>query len=138
MKSKILSTMVIFSIFSIVFCTNCNAVEAFGWYKKSKNGEVKKMQTINQVRASHILVKTLEEATALRAEIVSGKITFEEAAQQNSLCPSGARGGDLGFFGKGMMVPEFETAAFSLPVGEVSEPIQTQFGYHLIVVTATK
>ncbi len=87
-----------------------------------------------EVKASHILVETEEEANRLKAEIESGK-NFEDIAAQYSKCPSGANGGDLGFFPKGVMVKEFEDAAFALPVGEVSEPIKTQFGWHLILVT---
>ena len=89
---------------------------------------------MSEVRASHILVKTEDEAKSLRDEILSGA-AFEDVAARESLCPSGARGGDLGNFGKGVMVKEFEDAAFSLKVGEVSQPVQTQFGWHLIVVT---
>ncbi len=87
-----------------------------------------------EVRASHILVKTEEEAKELYDEIKGGK-DFAEAAIESSLCPSGATGGDLGFFGKGMMVKPFEDAAFSLEVGELSQPVQTQFGWHLIQLT---
>ena len=59
-------------------------------------------------------------------------MSFEEAAGQFSTCPSGQQGGDLGEFGRGMMVPEFEDAAFALELNTVSEPVKTQFGYHLI------
>ncbi len=91
---------------------------------------------IKQVRASHLLVQTKEEVEKIREEILAGK-DFAKAAEV-SKCPSGANGGDLGFFGKGQMVPEFEKAAFELPVGEVSPPIQTQFGWHLLIVTDQK
>lgn len=87
-----------------------------------------------EVRASHILVKTEEEAKKLYDEIKAGK-DFADAAAEYSLCPSGAAGGDLGFFGKGMMVKPFEDAAFALEVGELSEPVETQFGWHLIYLT---
>ena len=87
-----------------------------------------------EVKASHILVETEEEAISLKEEILSGK-PFEDVAAENSLCPSGARGGDLGFFGRGQMVGEFEKAAFDLNVGEISDPVRTNFGWHLIVVT---
>lgn len=89
------------------------------------------------VRASHLLVKTEEEASTLREEILNGK-DFAEVAAQVSLCPSGQNGGDLGFFGKGQMVKEFEDACFSMEIDEVSNPIKTQFGYHLIKLTDKK
>ena len=85
----------------------------------------------NEVRASHILVKTEEEAKKLRDEIINGK-PFAEVAGEVSLCPSGQNGGDLGYFGRGMMVKPFEDAAFSMEVGEVSAPVETQFGWHLV------
>ncbi len=87
-----------------------------------------------EVRASHILVKTEEEAKSLYEEIKNGA-SFAELAEKKSLCPSGQNGGDLGFFGKGMMVKPFEEAAFALEVGELSQPVQTQFGWHLIELT---
>ena len=87
-----------------------------------------------QVRASHILVEDEETAKKLKADIEKGA-DFAKVAKKHSLCPSSAQGGDLGFFGKGQMVRQFEDAAFSLPVGVVSAPIKTEFGYHLIVVT---
>ncbi len=88
-----------------------------------------------EIRASHILVETEQEAKDLYEKLNSGNISFEEAAMENSLCPSGQAGGDLGFFGKGLMVKPFEDAAFALEKGELSKPIQTQFGWHLIKVT---
>ena len=91
-----------------------------------------------QVRAAHILVKTQEEAAKLKTKIQAGEIKFEDAAAQFSQCPSGARGGDLGYFGRGMMVKEFEVPSFNEPVGTVTEPIQTQFGWHLIYVIDKK
>jgi len=87
-----------------------------------------------KVRASHILVKDEETAKNLKAEIETGT-GFAEAARKHSLCPSRENGGDLGFFGKGQRVREFEDVAFSLEEGVVSAPVKTQFGYHLIVVT---
>lgn len=87
------------------------------------------------VRASHILVDTEEKALAIKAEIDAGTVSFADAAKQNSTCPSKENGGDLGAFGHGQMVPEFDQAAFALAVGVVSDPVKTQFGYHLILVT---
>ena len=87
-----------------------------------------------QVRASHILVETKEQAEQLREEILNGK-KFEDVAAMVSMCPSGANGGDLGYFGRGMMVKPFEDACFSMNVGDISEPIETQYGWHLIELT---
>lgn len=89
------------------------------------------------MRASHILVGSEAEATAISKKLATGA-KFEDLARQYSKCPSGQKGGDLGFFGKGMMVKEFEEAAFSLPLGSVSKPIKTEFGYHLIKVTGKR
>lgn len=85
------------------------------------------------VSAKHILVDTLEQMQEIKAEITAG-MSFEEAAQKYSKCPSAAQGGSLGSFTKGRMVPEFEEAAFELEVHEISEPVKSQFGYHLIQV----
>jgi peptidyl-prolyl cis-trans isomerase C len=84
------------------------------------------------ISAKHILVKNEYEANDLQAKLKQGE-TFESLAQKFSLCPSGQQGGDLGTFGKGQMVPSFEEAAFALNVGEVSSPVATQFGFHLIL-----
>ena len=91
-----------------------------------------------QVRAAHILVKSQQEAAELKAKIQKGEMKFEDAAAQYSECPSGARGGDLGYFGRGMMVKEFEVPSFNEPVGTITDPIQTQFGWHLIYVIDKK
>ncbi len=88
-----------------------------------------------QVRASHILVKTLEEAVQIKSQINTLE-DFTNLAKDKSMCPSSRQGGDLGPFGRGMMVKPFEDATFGLEVGKVSEPVQTQFGYHLIYRTA--
>lgn len=87
------------------------------------------------VRASHILVDEEEQAKSICEEIKGG-LDFEEAAKKHSKCPSNERGGDLGPFGRGQMVPEFENAAFELEENVVSEPVKTQFGYHIIKVTS--
>ena len=87
------------------------------------------------VSAKHILVKVEEKCQEILEEIIAGKV-FEEAAQQYSTCPSGQKGGDLGEFGKGQMVKEFEEAAFAAEIGQVVGPVKTQFGYHLIKVEA--
>ena len=85
------------------------------------------------VSARHILVETEEEANNVKNEIDNG-LSFADAAIKYSKCPSKEQGGNLGEFSKGMMVPEFEKASFEAEVGVISEPVKTQFGYHLIVV----
>lgn len=85
------------------------------------------------VNASHILVDSEELAISIYEKISSGEISFENAAREHSTCPSKANGGSLGDFGRGQMVPEFDSAAFSMKVGEITKvPVKTQFGYHLI------
>jgi peptidyl-prolyl cis-trans isomerase C len=103
--------------------------------------EVQKYYEANQetfkdeesLTAKHILVDSFEQATNVLQNIKDG-MAFEEAASKYSSCPSKEQGGNLGSFTRGRMVPEFEKAAFELEVGVVSEPVQTQFGYHLIKV----
>lgn len=96
---------------------------------------VDKFTQPEQINASHILVESEEEALRIAEEIAGGK-TFEAAAAEYSSCPSKDAGGNLGEFGRGQMVPEFEEAAFALEIGTVSAPVKTQFGYHLIRVNA--
>ena len=86
------------------------------------------------MRASHILVSTKEQAEAILAEATA--LNFGSLAQQYSSCPSKARGGDLGDFGPGQMVQPFEQATLATAVGSISQPVQTQFGFHLIHRTA--
>jgi peptidyl-prolyl cis-trans isomerase C len=86
-----------------------------------------------EFNAAHILVDTLEEAQAVVARLGDGA-DFAETAREISTGPSGPNGGDLGWFGVGMMVPEFEAAVIALEVGQVSEPVQTQFGWHVIIL----
>ena len=85
--------------------------------------------------ARHILVNDESFCKELKEKINAGEITFEEAAKENSLCPSGAKGGELGRFGQGQMVPEFDRVVFNDEVGVVHGPVQTQFGYHLLEIT---
>lgn len=91
-----------------------------------------------EFHARHILVKTENEAKAIITGL-DGGADFVEQAKAKSTGPSGPRGGDLGFFGKGQMVPQFEKAAFALKAGEYTKtPVQTQFGWHIIKVEATR
>ena len=89
-----------------------------------------------QIKASHILVKDEDAAKKLHAELVADKSKFADRAKELSIDKtSGAKGGDLGKFGQGRMVPEFERTAFSLKAGELSQPIKTQYGWHIILVS---
>ena len=94
-------------------------------------------EEFSTVCASHILVPTEMEAIKLKSQIKSFD-DFKYYARLYSECPSGKNGGDLGCFSRGQMVKPFEEAAFNGNIGEVSDPIKTQFGYHLIWVTAKK
>lgn len=104
--------------------------DAKKFYEENKEKFVRPMT----VTASHILVDTEEKADEIYAAIEGGK-DFAEAATEFSSCPSKERGGDLGPFGKGQMVPEFEEAALAMEVGKVSSPVKTQFGFHIIKLT---
>jgi parvulin-like peptidyl-prolyl isomerase len=91
-------------------------------------------ETIERVRASHILVDTREEAEEILSEI-NGGADFAELARERSTCPSGASGGDLDWFGRGAMVVPFDEAVFALNVGDMSGIVETEFGYHIILLT---
>ena len=101
--------------------------------KKYYEDNLDRFQQGATVNADHILVDSEEKALEILAKIESGEMTFGDAAKQYSSCPSGQRGGNLGDFGRGQMVPEFDTAVFELAIGEITKtPVKTQFGYHLI------
>lgn len=93
--------------------------------------------SVTEYNASHILVETQEEAEALLAELADGA-DFAELAMERSTGPSGPNGGQLGWFTAGMMVPAFEEAVFALEVGEVSPPVETQFGWHVVVLNDSR
>jgi len=107
--------------------------EVKAYYDKNQD----QYKTGEEATASHILVDSEEKAAAIKKRIDGGE-DFAEIAKAESSCPSASRGGDLGSFGKGTMVPEFEQAAFALKAGEVSGPVKTQFGYHIIKITGQK
>lgn len=86
------------------------------------------------VKAKHILTETEETCNDIKAEVENGTKSFEDAAKEYSTCPSSAQGGDLGEFGRGQMVKEFEDAAFEAEIGAIAGPVKTQFGYHLVKV----
>ena len=85
----------------------------------------------NKIHCAHILVKTAKEANAVLDRLERGE-QFATIAKDLSLCPSKKRGGDLGTFGRGQMVKEFENAAFTLQKGQTSPAVKTKFGYHVI------
>ena len=117
----------IFSLLTILFLGLC----AFAYPRNFTPHEY------TTVKASHILVQSEDEAKTLKTMLDEGE-DFAILARQYSKCPSKAMGGDLGYFRRGQMVKEFETAAFNLPKGQISEPVQTQFGWHIIKVTDKK
>jgi len=90
---------------------------------------------MKKASARHILVSTEEKCNELKAKIEGGD-DFAVIAKEFSSCPSRQQGGDLGEFGPGMMVPEFDLVVFSAPLNEVQGPVKTQFGYHLLEVTS--
>ena len=105
-------------------------------YYDENNDKFMGEETVN---ASHILVDSEEKALELLASIKAGEISFEDAAKENSSCPSKANGGNLGDFGRGQMVPEFDSAVFAMEIGAISDaPVKTQFGYHLIKLNSKK
>ncbi len=94
-------------------------------------------EPVTEFNASHILLETEEDAQAMITALAEGA-DFAELAQEHSTGPSGPNGGQLGWFSAGMMVPEFEQAVFGLEVGGVSEPVQTQFGWHIVLLNDTR
>ena len=105
-----------------------DSVEAF--YKENEE----KFVSQDEVKASHILVKEESLINEISEKVKKGE-SFEDLAKENSDCPSGKSGGDLGFFGKGKMVPEFETTAFAMDIDQISDPFKTDFGFHILKVT---
>jgi foldase protein PrsA len=113
---------------------NITESDVRSYYDQNKES----FSTPEQVRASHILVETKAEADAIYTQLKNGA-DFAKLAKEKSIDPgSSVIGGDLGYFERGIMVPEFEDAAFSLKVGEISQPVQSDYGYHLILVTDHK
>lgn len=125
---------------------NVTEQEVKDYYSKN----IKQFETPEQVRASHILLKVdssdptadlekIKQAAKEKTQLLLGQIKagadFAELAKEHSTCPSAAKGGDLGMFGRGRMVPPFERVAFELEPGQVSDVVETRFGYHIIKVT---
>ena len=91
-----------------------------------------KFSTPGKTDTSHILVDSEEECKDIHSKIINNEISFEDAAKAHSKCPSKEKGGNLGSYPKGQMVPEYEAVAFGMKKDEISEPVKTQFGYHII------
>ena len=130
-ERDVLSQLVMQKIFKDIQITD---EDAQAYYDANKE----KFQKPETVSAKHILMDTEDTLETIKKDIENGVITFEDAAKENSTCPSGQKGGDLGEFGRGQMVKEFEDAAFAAKIGEVVGPVKTQFGYHLIKVEDKK
>ncbi len=130
LKGHILKTLKIREIFEAIDVTDDEVEEYYG-------ANQARYQKPAQVKASHILVKSEEEGQDVLKRLEAGE-GFDEVAMAVSTCPSREKGGDLGYFGKGQMVPEFEEAAFNLSVGQMSGLVKTQFGFHVIQLTDKK
>ena len=126
-EKDLLTQMTINKVLSEVTVTDEDAKK---YYKENKT----QFDQPATVSAKHILVDNEELCSEVKERIENGELSFEDAAKEYSTCPSNAQGGSLGVFGRGMMVPEFEDAAFELELEKISEPVKTQFGYHLIKV----
>jgi len=112
---------------------NVSDAELQEFYKKNQE----KFKTGEQIKASHILVKTEPEAKEIQKQLKGGT-SFEELAKKHSIDGAAAKGGDLGWFGKGSMLPDFEKVAFGLKEGETSGIVPTKFGFHLIKLTGKR
>jgi len=106
------------------------AEEARAYYKNHKDDYVSPFR----LKASHILLRSREEAEAMLVRLKQGE-SFEELARNHSLDPTASRGGDIGYFQKGQLIPEIEEAAFALEVGQMSGVVQSTFGFHILKVT---
>ena len=126
-KKDILSQLAMRKVLSAVEVTSEECREYYNDHKS-------RFQREASASAKHILVDTEEKCLEIMEAIKSGEKEFEQAAREFSSCPSGAKGGDLGTFGPGQMVPEFDKVTFEAPIGEVVGPVKTNFGYHIIKV----
>ena len=125
---KILSILLLFGLYTMYVSVENNSFNNIA-IAEAEDGSIYKT-----VRASHILVDSENTAWAIKTRITEGE-DFAMLAEKYSKCPSKEKGGDLGYFNRGQMVPEFENVAFETPIGEVSDPVKTRFGWHLIKVT---
>lgn len=127
-KEQMLTQMVLADVFKT---SSVSDEEAQKFYNDNRD----KFALEETVFVKHILVDNEAQAEEVKSQIIDGKITFEEAASKYSSCPSKNNGGEIGYFKRGMMSAEFDKAAFSLSMNEISKPVKTQYGYHILVVT---
>lgn len=120
-----------FALNNLLSTVTATDEEVENFYNENKEKFVKP----ESVEASHILIDNEDKAKDILVEINEG-LSFEEAAMKYSSCPSKEQGGNLGEFSRGQMVPEFEDAAFSMDIDSISEPVKSQFGYHIIKLIA--
>lgn len=104
--------------------------EALDYYKSN----IEKFTVSEMISVKHILIETKKEAYEIKKEIESEKISFSDAALKYSMCPSNMNGGSLGTFGKGRLTPSFEEAAFNAKINVLTDPVETEFGFHIILV----
>ena len=116
------------AVILLAFTLFATLVPAFAKQKIDPNAD-----KYTEVHALHILTRTKNQSKAVIMRVNNGE-SFKQLARQFSNCPSGKVGGDLGWFQRGQMVPEFEKAAFETPIGKMSDPVQTEFGWHVIKV----
>lgn len=122
-----------YAVYKLLKTVNVTDEDVEEYYKENRTSFFRD----TSFRASHILIKDEETANKVEKEITNG-LSFEDAVQKYSLCPSKQKQGDLGFFQKGKMVKEFEDRVFEMEVGQISEPVKTQYGYHIIKLTDKK
>lgn len=136
MRNFLIKTLSLLIIF-----TGVSSCGAYSWGisnpDKSYDSENEQTYQYTQVAAQHILVRNATDAMKIKKELDMGG-SFEYYAQKYSICPSARNGGYLGYFSRGQMVPEFEKKAFSMNVGEISNPVRTDFGWHIIKIVDKK
>lgn len=136
MRNFLIKTLSLLIIF-----TGVSSCGAYSWGisnpDKSYDSEDEQTYQYTQVAAQHILVRNASDAMKIKKELDMGG-SFEYYAQKYSICPSARNGGYLGYFSRGQMVPEFEKKAFSMNVGEISNPVRTDFGWHIIKIVDKK
>lgn len=123
-----------YAIYKLMKSATIQEDEILSYFSQNKP----KFQNPERIKAVHILVDSEDKAKEIIHKIETNELSFEKAAMEYSKCPSKNSGGDLGYFTRGRMVPEFETAAFNMEIDEISKPVKTSFGYHIIKVIDKK